>query len=64
MGEKKNIREFNLSQIKDEIVVLGEKPFRAKQIYEWLWQKDAASFQEMTSLSVSLRQLLEENFHD
>ena len=62
MGEKKNIRDLNLSQIKDEIVALGEQSFRAKQIYEWLWQKDAASFEEMTSLSKSLRLLLEENF--
>lgn len=62
LGEKKNIRELDLSQIKDEIVAQGEQSFRAKQIYEWLWQKDAASFEEMTSLSKSLRQLLEENF--
>ena len=36
--------------------------YRAKQIYEWLWKKRAISFNEMTSLSLSLRELLEQNF--
>ena len=40
---------------------LSEKPFRAKQIYEWLHKKQADSFQEMTNLSVSLREKLERN---
>ena len=40
---------------------LSEKPFRAKQIYEWLHKKQTDSFQEMTNLSVSLREKLERN---
>ena len=41
---------------------LGEKPFRAQQVYEWLWKKSARSFDEMTNLSVDLRQKLQQSF--
>ena len=44
------------------MVGLGEKGFRAKQVYEWLWKKDASSFEEMSSLSKELRSQLEEHF--
>ena len=36
--------------------------FRAKQVYEWLWKKRALSFDEMTSLSISDRSLLNKHF--
>ena len=41
---------------------LGEKPFRAKQIYSWLWKKSAVDFDEMTNLSKELREKLKEHF--
>jgi 23S rRNA (adenine2503-C2)-methyltransferase len=41
---------------------LGEKPFRAKQIHEWLWKKRATSFEEMTNLSLTLRTKIEQHF--
>jgi 23S rRNA (adenine2503-C2)-methyltransferase len=41
---------------------LEEKPFRAKQIWEWLWKKGARSFQEMSTLPASLRQTLADEF--
>jgi 23S rRNA (adenine2503-C2)-methyltransferase len=41
---------------------MGEKKFRAKQVYEWLWQKQAMSFADMTNLSKELRQRLGEEF--
>lgn len=41
---------------------IGEKKFRAKQVYEWLWQKQAMSFADMTNLSKDLRQKLGEEF--
>ncbi|GAB5416456.1 MAG: 23S rRNA (adenine(2503)-C(2))-methyltransferase RlmN [Crocinitomicaceae bacterium] len=59
---KKNIRLFSLEELTDQMVGFGEKPFRAKQVFEWLWQKNAASFEEMSSLSISLREKLEEHF--
>ena len=40
----------------------GEKAFRAKQIYEWLWTKNAHTFDEMTSISKDLRDMLSEYF--
>lgn len=41
---------------------MGEKSFRARQIYEWLWQKGAQSFDDMTNLSKDLRTRLNEEF--
>ena len=59
---KKDIRAYNYDELKDEIAALGEKPFRAKQIYEWLHVKLADEFAEMTNLSKSLREKLEEQY--
>jgi 23S rRNA (adenine2503-C2)-methyltransferase len=59
---KLDIRKLDLEQIKSHIVAIGEPAFRAKQIYEWLWQKSCTSFEEMTNLSKPLRQKLEEAF--
>ena len=60
--KKKNIRELSLEEMKSFFTEKGEKAFRAKQLYEWLWQKSARSFEEMTNLSKALRSMLEENF--
>ena len=58
----KNIRHLSLAEIETFFAELGEKKFRAKQVYEWLWQKGALSFADMTNLSKDLRQLLGEQF--
>ena len=60
---KKNIREFSLEDLITIIKDLGEKSFRANQVYEWLWKKNAHTFEEMSNLSLGFRQLLEENFY-
>lgn len=52
----KDIRTLNLYQLQDYFVSLGEKPFRAKQVYDWLWSKNLHSIDEMTNLSKDLRQ--------
>jgi 23S rRNA (adenine2503-C2)-methyltransferase len=57
-----NIRELTLDDIQQYFETLGEKKFRAKQVYEWLWQKHAHSFGDMTNLSKDLRQKLGETF--
>ena len=44
------------------MTLINEKSFRAKQIYEWLWRKNAGSFDEMTNLSVSLREKLKTHY--
>lgn len=59
--EQLDIKSQSLSELKKTMEGLSEKPFRAKQIYEWLHRKQADSFQEMTNLSVSLREKLERN---
>ena len=59
---QKNIRHLTLAEIETFFAELGEKKFRAKQVYEWLWQKGALSFADMTNLSKDMRQLLGEQF--
>jgi 23S rRNA (adenine2503-C2)-methyltransferase len=59
---QKDIRSLSLEEISQYFVSINEKPFRAKQVYEWLWQKSARSFDEMTNVSLSLRTHLKENF--
>jgi 23S rRNA (adenine2503-C2)-methyltransferase len=61
-SEKKNIRHFAISELEQYFESLGDKKFRAKQVYEWLWQKHARNFEEMTNLSKELRNQLAENF--
>jgi 23S rRNA (adenine2503-C2)-methyltransferase len=60
--EKMNIRQLSLSELEEYFETLGEKKFRAKQVYEWLWQKHAHGFDDMTNLSKELRQRLAEGF--
>jgi len=60
--EKKNIRHLSLSELEQYFETLGEKKFRVKQVWEWLWQKNAHSFDEMTNLSKELRQRLADHF--
>lgn len=51
----KKIRDFSPKKLESFIVELGEKPFRARQVCKWLYQKDAVSFDEMTDLSIETR---------
>jgi 23S rRNA (adenine2503-C2)-methyltransferase len=57
-----NIRNLSLKELQDEFVERNEKSFRAKQVYEWLWKKNASSFEEMTNLSKELREMLVQHF--
>ena len=59
---KKDIRALEIDQISDFFTTHGEKSFRAKQVYDWLWKKSARSFDEMTNLSFSTRELIKEHF--
>jgi len=59
---KKNIRVLSKQELADLFVEKGEKAFRAKQVYEWLWKKGATSFDEMSNLSLPLRAMLNDNF--
>ena len=62
MSAKKDIRALTELQIIDILKEKGEAKFRAKQIYEWLWQKTAHSFNDMSNLSKPLRDWLNDNF--
>lgn len=62
MRMKKDIRAYEYEELQKELERLGEKPFRAKQIYEWLHVKLADRFDEMTNLSVKLREKLAEEY--
>ncbi|HET8858532.1 23S rRNA (adenine(2503)-C(2))-methyltransferase RlmN [Marivirga sp.] len=59
---KKDIRKMSVEAIAEDLTKSGEKAFRAKQIYEWLWMKSASSFEQMTNLSKNLREWLDENY--
>ena len=58
----KNIRHLTLAELEQYFEEMGEKKFRAKQVHEWLWQKQAMSFADMTNLSKDLRQKLGDTF--
>lgn len=60
MNEKIDIKSMNLNELKDFMVEIGEKPFRAKQIYEWLHVKQVESFDEMTNISKKMIESLKE----
>lgn len=60
--EKRDIRKLTLDELKTFFVEKGEKPFRAQQVYEWLWKKSAKDFGQMTNLSVQTREMLNEHF--
>ena len=56
--EKKDIASYSFDELKEEMKSLGEKAFRAGQIYSWPHEKMADDFSEMTNLSKTLRQTL------
>lgn len=56
--KKKDIRALTLENLTEMMISNGEKAFRAKQVYEWLWKKSARSFDEMTNLSKESREKL------
>lgn len=60
--DKQNIRNLSFEELVTYMEQLGEKKFRAKQVYEWLWQKNASSFEDMTNLGLALRQKMENAF--
>ena len=56
----KNIKDYTLEELKEELKEIGEKPFRAEQIYKWIYEARVSSFDEMTNLSLELREKLEQ----
>lgn len=60
--KKIDVRSLTLEALEKVFVESGEKAFRAKQVYGWLWQKSAADFDQMSNISKELRQKLKEQF--
>ncbi|RGY99428.1 23S rRNA (adenine(2503)-C(2))-methyltransferase RlmN [Clostridium sp. AM58-1XD] len=62
-NEKKDIKSFTIEELKREVEeALHDKPFRGTQIYQWMHEKLADDFDEMTNLSKGLREKLKENY--
>ena len=58
----KNIKDFDLEDLKKELQNIGEKSYRAEQIFKWIFQDKVTSFDEMTNLSLELREKLKQNY--
>lgn len=61
-NQKKDIRALSLTELEAYFLSIGEKSFRAKQVYDWLWSKNAHQFSDMLNLSKNLRENLQNNF--
>lgn len=62
MDSKKDIKSLSLEELKLEMEAIGEKAFRAKQLYEWMHVKLARSYDEMTNISNSMKDKLKEKY--
>ena len=58
----KNIKDYNLEELKDELIALGEKKYRAEQIFKWLYVDKVKEFDEMTNLPLELREKLKKEY--
>jgi 23S rRNA (adenine2503-C2)-methyltransferase len=61
--QKSDVLALTLDDLKDFLIKNNVKPFRAKQIFEWIWSKHVTDFDEMTNLSKDLRELLKIHFY-
>ena len=60
--EKIDLKSLTLPELQEVLTGMGEKAFRAKQLYQWMHEKLAGTYEEMSNLPVSLREKLRENF--
>ena len=58
----KNIKDYDLEALKQEFIEMGEKSFRAEQVFKWIYEAKVTSFDEMTNLSLELREKLKQNY--
>ena len=61
--DKIDIKSLTIGELAEKITELGEKEYRARQIYEWIHKKLASDFDEMTNISAHLKNILKENFY-
>ena len=63
VGEQKiDIKSLTTEELREELVAMGEKPFRAKQLYQWMHQKLSGGYEEMTNLPATFREKCREQF--
>lgn len=53
---------MNLTELEDYFLAKGDKKFRAKQVYDWLWNKSLKNFDDMSNISLATREMLKANF--
>ena len=58
----RNIKDYNLDELKEEFLKLGEKQYRAEQVFKWIYIDEVTSFDEMTNLSKDLKEKLKLEF--
>jgi len=59
----KNLRDFTYPELLELVSSMGERPYRAEQIYGWLFRKNAPDIDSMTDISKAFRERLKEEFH-
>ena len=59
---KNNIKNYNLGELQKIVEILGEKKYRAEQIFNWIYKENVTSFDDMANLPLSLREKLKENY--
>lgn len=59
----KDLASYNIMELTNMIAQIGEKKFRARQIYEWIHKKNVSSFDDMNNIPASLRARLSENYY-
>ena len=58
----KNIKDYSIEKLKEELIKINEKPYRAEQIYKWIYEERVSNFDDMTNISLALREKLKETF--
>ncbi|MCI8273770.1 MAG: 23S rRNA (adenine(2503)-C(2))-methyltransferase RlmN [Clostridia bacterium] len=58
----KNIKDYDLEALKQEFIQIGEKPYRAEQVFKWIYVEKVTNFDEMTNLSLELREKLKQMY--
>ena len=62
MSSQTDIKSMTLKELTEELAGMGEKAFRAKQMYQWMHQKLARGFEEMSNLSKGFREACQEKY--
>lgn len=62
MKNKKNLLDFTLEKLEQEMSLYNQKPFRARQIFTWIYKKRVFDFDKMSDIALSFREVLKENY--